>query len=94
MPTKNTLRILVALQIAAVWALSLPRTCRFPALVRNYHLPTYIYSSAPETLWLANLLTLALLVVLSVCVSLPMSFAPLRCPDRRPAAPVCAAAHR
>jgi hypothetical protein len=63
MPTKNTLRILVALQIAALMGAVVAASLSIPALVRNYHLPTYVFSSAPDVLWLANLLTLALLVV-------------------------------
>ncbi|MGH8200921.1 MAG: zinc ribbon domain-containing protein [Steroidobacteraceae bacterium] len=63
MPTKNTLRILVALQIAALLGSVVATSLSIPSLVRTYHLPTYVISSAPEVLWLANVLTLALLVV-------------------------------
>jgi hypothetical protein len=62
MPTKNTLRILVALQIAAVLGAVVATSLSIPSLVRDYHLPAYVFSSSPEALWLANILTLALLV--------------------------------
>jgi hypothetical protein len=62
MPTKNTLRILVALQIAAVLGAVVASSLSIPSLVRSYHLPAYVFSSSPEALWLANILTLALLV--------------------------------
>lgn len=63
MPTKNTLRILVALQIAAALGGAVAATVSIPSLVREYALPASVFSVAPEIFWLANILALALLVV-------------------------------
>jgi hypothetical protein len=62
MPTKNTLRILVALQIAALLGAAVVATVSIRSLVGYYGLPSYIVSSAPAVFWLRTLLSLALLV--------------------------------
>ena len=63
MPTKNTLRILVSLQIAALLGASVAASISIQSMVRDYRLPTELFGVSPEILWLANIVAVALLVV-------------------------------
>jgi hypothetical protein len=68
MPTKKTLRMMVAVQIAAVLGGALAATVSIPSLVRDYRLPADVIAVAPELFWLANLVLVAfLLAALGLC---------------------------
>ena len=63
MPTKNTLRILVSLQIAALLGASVAASVSIQSMVRDYRLPTELFGVSPEIFWLANIVSIALLAV-------------------------------
>lgn len=61
MPTKNTLRFLVALQIAALLGAVVAGNVSIRYLVVEYALPSYVFSTTPEIFWLGNILAVGLL---------------------------------